>query len=148
MKDILNKLLGKIFLKKPSFFGLDEQKITILVSPSLKIFGIYSKPERLTNKFPFEIKRFLNVDELISWAKENDFKISYSAQSPRMKKVLIRLFGADVMVEAKKKEKQLNVIVLEELEKSKLPESIKEWARNNPQKFIENLQHVQNLLKK
>ena len=148
MKNILNELLGKIFLKKPTFFGLDEQKIVIIVSPSLKIFGIYSKPERLTNKFPFEIKRFLNVDELVSWAKENDFEITYSAQSPRMKRVLMRLFGTDVMVESKKKEKRMDVIVLEELEKSKLPESIKEWARNNPQKFIENLQHVQNLLKK
>ena len=37
---------------------------------------------------------------------------------------------------------------MEELDRSHLPESIKEWAKNNPQKFIENLQHVQNLLKK
>ena len=27
-------------------------------------------------------------------------------------------------------------------------DNYKEWAKNNPQKFIENLQHVQNLLKK
>lgn len=148
MKDILNNLLGRIFLKKPTFFGLDEQKITLLVSPSLKVFGIFAKPERLTNKFPFETKRFLNANELIEWAEENDFQITYSAQSPRMKRVLTRTFGTDVMVESEKKEKQLNVIVLEELEKSHLPESMKEWARNNPQKFIENLQHVQNLLKK
>jgi len=148
MKDILNEFLGKIFLIKPTFFGLDEQKIVIIVSPSLKIFGIYSKPERLINKFPFEIKRFLNVTELIEWAKENDFEISYSAQSSHMRRVLIRLFGADVMVESNKKEKRLDVIVLEELEKSKLPDSIKEWAKNNPKKFIENLKQVQNLLKK
>jgi len=148
MKDILNEFLGKIFLIKPTFFGLDEQKIVIIISPSLKIFGIYSKPEKLINKFPFEIKRFLNVTELIEWAKENDFEISYSAQSSHMRRVLIRLFGADVMVESNKKEKRLDVIVLEELEKSKLPDSIKEWAKNNPQKFIENLKQVQNLLKK
>lgn len=148
MMNILTELLGRIFLRKPTFFGLDEQKITLLVSPSLKVFGVFAKPERLVNKFPFEPKRFLNVDELIRWAEENKFEITYSAQSPRMKRVLTRIFGTDVMVESEQKERQLSVIVLEELEKSQLPESMKEWARNNPQKFIENLKHVQNILKK
>jgi hypothetical protein len=148
MKDILNELLGKIFLKKPIFFGIDEQKIVLVVSPTLKIFSIYSNSSRLIKKFPFEVKRFLNVEELKNWANENNFEISYSSQSPKMNKILSRLFGTDLMVESKKKEKRLDVVVLEELEKSDLPDSIKEWAKNNPKKFIENLKHVQNLLKK
>jgi hypothetical protein len=37
---------------------------------------------------------------------------------------------------------------MEELKKSKLPESIKEWAKENPEKFIKNIRHVQNILKK
>jgi hypothetical protein len=147
MGNILNKLLGKIFLKKPVFFGLDEQKITLLISPSMKIFGIYSSPERLSKKFPFEDRTYLNVNELKSWAEENDFDISFSAETPRLKRVLSTIFG-DVLIENVKKEKELNIIVMEELDRSHLPESIKEWAKNNPQKFIENLQHVQNLLKK
>jgi len=145
--NILNKLLGKIFLKKPVFFGLDEQKITLVVSPSMKIFGIYSSPERLFKKFPFETKTYLNVQELKNWAEENDFEISFSAETPKIRRQLSSLFG-DVLIENTNKEKELNVIVLEELERSKLPESIKKWAKNNPQKFIENIQHVQNLLKK
>ena len=28
---------------------------------------------------------------------------------------------------------------MEELEKSQLPDTIKEWAKNNPEKFIENI---------
>ena len=149
MANILSKLLGKIFLRKPTFFGLDEQKITLLVSPSFKVFGIYAKPERLTSKFPFEEQRIINTKDLKNWAKDNDFDITYSASSPRMKRALMRELG-DVMVESdsRNKEKELSVVVMEELDKSHLPESIKEWAKDNPQKFIENLQHVQNILKK
>ena len=55
----------------------------------------------------------------------------------------------DVMVESNGgKERNLSVVVMEELKKSKLPESIKEWAKENPEKFIRNIRHVQNILKK
>ena len=149
MTDILNKLLGKIFLKKSVFFGLDEQKITLLVSPSLKIFGIYTSPDRLMSKFPFEEKKFLNTKDLINWSKDNNFEITFSASNPKIRRKLLSHLG-DVMVESnnRNKEKELSIIVLEELDKSKLPDSIKEWAKNNPQKFIDNLTHVQNILKK
>jgi hypothetical protein len=57
-------------------------------------------------------------------------------------------FG-DVMVEeALSKEKELHILVLEELEKSNLPETIKKWAEENPEKFIQNIKDVQRLLKK
>ena len=56
---------------------------------------------------------------------------------------------SDVMVESRgDKEKELSIVVMEELKKSKLPESIKEWAKENPEKFIKNIRHVQNILKK
>lgn len=149
MANILSKLLGKIFLKKPTFFGLDEQKITLLVSPSMKVFGIFTKPERLSSKFPFEEQKFLNTKELRNWAKDNDFEITFSASAPRMKQALLGQFG-DVMVESesRNREKELSVVVMEELDKSHLPDSIKEWAKDNPEKFIKNLEHVQNILKR
>ena len=37
-------------------------------------------------------------------------------------------------------------IVLQELKKSSLPESIKKWAIDNPEKFIKNIEQVKNLL--
>jgi len=148
MANILTKLLGKIFLKKPTFFGLDEQKIAILVSPSMKVFGIVTKPNRLADKFPFEEQKFLNTKDLKNWAKDNDFEITFSATAPRMKRALVAEFGdALVESESRSREKELSIVVMEELEKSQLPDSIKEWAKDNPEKFIENLKHVQNILK-
>jgi len=38
-------------------------------------------------------------------------------------------------------------LVLEELKKSSLPESIKKWAIDNPEKFIQNIEEVKKLLK-
>ena len=148
MVRLMTQLLGKIFLTKPVFFGIDEQKITVIVSPSLKVFGIYASPNRLMKKFPFEEKKIISLRELKRWAEENDFEISFTAETGKLKRDLLMGLG-DVMVESNKpKEKELNVIVMEELNKSKLPESIKEWAKDNPEKFIKNIRHVQNLLKK
>ena len=148
MVNMINRLLGKIFLKKPVFFGIDEHKITLLVSPSMKIYGIYTSPERLLKKFPFEERKFLNLNNLKNWAEDNEFSISFTAETTKRKRDLLMSLG-DVMVESKgNKEKELSVIVMDELKKSKLPESIKDWAKENPEKFIRNIRHVQNMLKK
>lgn len=148
MVELINRLLGKIFLKKPVFFGMDEHKITLLVSPSMKIYGIYTSPDRLLKKFPFDEKKFLNLKDLRSWAENNEFSITFSAETPKLKRDLLMSLG-DVMVESNGgKERNLSVVVMEELKKSKLPESIKEWAKENPEKFIRNIRHVQNILKK
>jgi len=148
MVNIINRLLGKIFLKKPVFFGVDEHKITLIVSPSMKIYGVYTSPKRLLSKFPFEEKKFLNIRDLKLWAEDNEFKITFSAETPKLRRELLILLG-DVMVESKgDKEKELSIVVMQELKKSKLPESIKEWAKENPEKFIKNIRHVQNILKK
>ena len=147
--DLINKLLGKIFLSKPVFFGVDNQKITLLVGPSMKVYGIYSSPDRLIKKFPFKEQNLLTPNELKRWSEDNDFTISFSAESPRLRRELSIAFG-DVMVESRNKstEKELSIVVMEELNKSKLPDTIKDWAKQNPEKFISNIRHVQNLLKK
>jgi hypothetical protein len=46
------------------------------------------------------------------------------------------------------RQKSLKCIVMEELESSSLPENIKEWARQNPEKFIKNIELIQEMLKK
>lgn len=148
MMNLINKLLGKIFLKKPVFFGLNDQKITLLVSPTMKIYGVYVSPERLRSRFPFQERKFLNLKDLKLWAEDNEFDISFSAETPKLKRELLISLG-DVMVESTgDKERELSVVVMEELKKSKLPDSIKEWAKENPEKFIRNIRHVQNILKR
>jgi hypothetical protein len=149
IKDTIKKLLGKIFLTKPVMFGLDEHRIVILVSPSMKIFGITTKPNKLKNNFPFNELTYLNDTELIKWAEDNGYGITFSTNSPSLARKLYSSFG-NVLVESvdNKKDKELNVIVLEELEKSHLPESVKNWAKDNPEKFIKNIKYIQELLKK
>ena len=39
-EDFITKLMGRIFLTKKTFFGLEEQKIVVIVTPSLKIANI------------------------------------------------------------------------------------------------------------
>jgi hypothetical protein len=146
IKKIISGLLGKIFLTKKVFFGIDEQKIIIVLSPSLKIFDIVAKPKRLLSKFPFEKNRILPVEQLKIWALENGYDISFSSTVPSFNRRMLLDFG-DVVVEgALSKEKSLHMVVLEEIEKSHLPESVKEWAIANPEKFIENLERVKKTL--
>jgi len=61
----------------------------------------------------------------------------------------LQSFG-NVLIESvsDKKEKELNIIVLEELEKSQLPDYVKDWAKDNPEKFMKNIKYIQELLKK
>jgi len=130
-------------------FGLNEYKITLVVSPSMKIFAIDSRPEKLKNNLPFEEMTFLNTGDLSQWAEENDYEITFSTNSKSLARKLFQSFG-NVLVESvsEKKEKELNVIVLEELERSTLPESVKTWAKDNPEKFMKNIKYIQELLKK
>lgn len=148
LKELLSKLLGKIYLRKPTLFGLDSQRITLIVSPSMKIFGIHTSPERLKSKFPFQKDRMLDTTALKKWAEENGYTITFKSQTPSLSRQLFHQLG-DVMVESRhSKEKEVSLLVMEELEKSQLPDTIKEWAKNNPEKFIENIQTIQEMLKK
>ena len=129
-------------------FGLDSNQIVLVVSPSLKVFEIFSSPQKLVDKFPFQKDRYLDTEDLRKWADENGYTITFQSKVPSLTRKLFISFG-DVMVESvSRPEKQLKLVVLEELEKSELPESIKKWAKDNPEKFIENIQTIQEMLKK
>jgi len=148
IRKLIADLLGKIFLTKKTMFGLDEQQIVLIISPSLKIFDITSRPQKLVSKFPFQKNRILVTDELKKWAMDNGYNISFTSTVPSLNRRMMREFG-DVMVEeVLSKEKKLHILVLEELEKSDLPETIKKWAKENPEKFVQNVRDVEKLLKK
>ena len=146
INDILSKLLGRIKLSKSRFFGLDSQNIVIVVSPSLKIFGIKGTPEKIVKRFPFRKNMTLDTDTLNRWAKENDYDITFESSIPRLKRKLYSAFG-DVMVESESRQ-TMKILVMEEMEKSHLPESVKKWAKENPEKFIQNIETIQEMLKK
>ena len=129
-------------------FGLDSNDIILIVSPSLKIFEIVSRPKRLVDTFPFQKDRELDPRDLSEWAESNGYTITFQSRVPSLTRRLYQSFG-DVMVESvSRKKKEVKLVVLEELEKSGLPDSIKEWAKNNPEKFIQNIQTIQDMLKK
>ena len=73
IRKLIADLLGKIFLTKKTMFGLDEQQIVLIISPSLKIFDITSRPQKLVSKFPFQKNRILVTDELKKWAMDNGY---------------------------------------------------------------------------
>jgi len=147
-EDFILKLLGRIFLTKQVFFGMDEQKIAIIITPTLKIVSVVASPSKLVDKFPQKRQQFLNGDELIRWADDNGFEITFAAATPQLKHKLFNMLG-DVMVSNEINEsigKDKVKIVLQELKKSSLPESVKQWAIDNPEKFIKNIEQVKNLL--
>ena len=147
IKNLLNTLLGRIYLKKAVFFGVVENKIFIIIGPTLKIYHIAYTPEKLRTKFPFEDKAFLDLIGLRNWAQENDYTITFSAPTTNLRKKLARIFG-NVMIESRyKRRKNLDLVVMEELNKSTLPDAIKKWAKDNPEKFAKNVTYIQELLK-
>lgn len=148
VRDIIIGMLGKIFLTKKTMLGLDENKIVIVVSPSLKIYVISTYPKRLEQKLPFHTNEFLNLDSLKKWADDNGYKVTHQATTPKLSRKLLTYFGEPVVegdISRNQSEKQ---IVLEQLQNSHLPKSIQEWAQQNPEKFIENIKLIQEMLKK
>tara|TARA_B110000503_G_C7155821_1_gene417273 strand:+ start:2031 stop:2498 length:468 start_codon:yes stop_codon:yes gene_type:complete len=145
---LISKLLGRIKLTKPTLFGLDSNDIVLIVSPSLKIYGVDSRPKKLLDTFPFQKDRLLNSKELIKWAKENGYKITFQTDIPAIRRKLYSSFG-DVMVESVNDgERELTILVMGELDKSSLPNTVKKWAKDNPEKFISNIRTIQEMLKK
>jgi len=57
IQSLISNLLGRIFLKKPVFFGMDTYDITVVVGPSMKVYAIHATPKKLKDKFPFTEKR-------------------------------------------------------------------------------------------
>jgi len=138
-EDFILKLLGRIILTKSTFFGLENKKIVIFVTPSLKIANIVADPKKLLRNFPLDKNGTLNFDTLTQWTEENSFEISFSAPTPKLKRLLSSKLG-DVMVESKEeKVKEINISIL--------PESIQRWAKDNPEKFSDNIERIKRLLK-
>lgn len=147
LKDIIKDILGKLNLKKTTFFGLEEQCITIFLSPTLKIYHLHSTPKRLLNNFPFEQKKIINLEELKTWSIDNKFVVTFSSPISDLNRKLLTVFG-DGLVESISEKKNNVKLILLELNESNLPKSIKQWAAQNPEKFIKNIEHIKNLLKK
>ena len=148
-EEFITKLLGKVFLTKKTFFGMDEQKIAIIVTPTMKIAAVVSSPKKWVSKFPQKRQDILNTDTVIDFANEHGFDITFVAPTPQLRSKLYSMFG-DVMKEeniSESKKRDDYKVVLEELNKSSLPESIKQWAKDNPEKFIQNIEEVKKLLK-
>jgi len=148
IRDIIIGMLGKIFLTKKTMLGLDENKIVVVVSPSLKIYVVSSYPKRLESKFPFKINEFLDLESLKSWADANGYKVSHQSTTPKLSRKLMTYFGEPVVEADIRNGKNEKQVVLEQLESSNLPKSIKEWAQQNPEKFIENIKLIQEMLRK
>ena len=101
------------------------------------------------SKFPQKRQDILNTDTVIDFANEHGFDITFVAPTPQLRSKLYSMFG-DVMKEeniSESKKRDDYKVVLEELNKSSLPESIKQWAKDNPEKFIQNIEEVKKLLK-
>lgn len=148
-EEFITKLLGKVYLTKKTFFGLDEQKIAIIVTPSMKIASVVSSPKKWASRFPQQKKDILSSDIVLDFANEHGFDITFVAPTPQLRSKLYTMFG-DVMSEEninESKSKSDYKTIFEELQKSSLPEHIKQWAKDNPEKFLKNIESVKNLLK-
>ena len=138
-EDFILKLLGRVNLNKSTFFGLENKKIVIFVTPSLKIASVVANPKKLLRNFPLNKNGVLDFETLKSWAEENSFEITFTAPTPNLKRLLSSKLG-DVMVESKEdKKKEVNLSIL--------PESVQKWAKENPEKFSENIERIKRLLK-
>lgn len=144
-EDFILKLMGRIFLTKKVFFGFEENKIAIVVTPTLKIAMILSSPKKLLSTFPFERNDSLDTYKLREWAKSNGYEITFSTPLPRLKLKLRSEFG-DVMITESKTVNNDNSILFEEVKKSNLPDPIKQWVIDNPEKFKQNIEEIKKLL--
>ena len=145
-EDFITKLMGRIFLTKKTFFGLEEQKIVVIVTPSLKIANILASPSKQLLNFPFENRTPLDGDGLVKWSKENGYTITFATPLPSLKSNLRQLFGDVIVTESTNKKTNMDFII-EEVKNSSIPESLKEWVIKNPEKFIRKLNEVKKRLK-
>lgn len=141
----ITKLLGKVYLTKKVFFGFDEKKIAIVVTPSLKVAAVVSSPSKLSNDFPIKRGDAFDKDVILNYADKNGYDITFSAPTPQLKMKLYNMFG-DVLVENHLNENKESDIFEKNINDSFLPESIKNWALENPEKFLNNLKNIKNLL--
>lgn len=145
-EDFILKLMGRIFLTKKVFFGFDEQKIAVIITPTLKIASILAFPKKQLSKFPFESNQTLDSARLKNWAEENGYEITFSTPLPRLKLKLRNEFGDVMVTESVNKDNVINTL-LKEVKKSNLPDYVKQWVIDNPEKFKKNIEEIKKLLK-
>jgi len=146
-EDFILKLMGRIFLTKKVFFGLETQKIVFIVTPTLRIVYLNFSPKKIGSNIPFKVNDILDLNLLSEWSKNNGYEVTFSAPLPKLKSKLYDVFGDVLINESSNKTTEINTIK-EEIHKSSIPISIKEWAINNVEEFQKNLEFVKNLLKK
>ena len=146
-EEFILKLMGRIFLTKKVFFGFDEQKIVIIVTPTLKIANIASSPKKLLSTLPFERNQILDLCLLRNWSEQNGYEITFSTPLPNLRYKLFNSFGDVLVTESKSNDNEVKTL-LHEIKKSSLPESVKKWVMENPEKFRENIEEVKKLLKR
>ena len=145
-EEFITKLLGRVILTKKVFFGFDEQKIVVFVTPSLKVASVVTSPKKLKYDFPLKKGDTIQGDDLKFWAEDNEFELTFMAPTPPLKLKLYNMFG-EVMVEGKINESvEDNNYMIKKVKESFLPESIKEWIQKNPEKFIESINNIKRLL--
>jgi hypothetical protein len=151
MNDLINtlrELLSKITLERDILFGFVNQKITIFITPTIQIFRIVAEPKSLLKTFPFDEGQPLNLSKFVEYIESNKWEVSIHAKSPLLKRKLSDYFDDKIIIESSQKSQDIEVAlkVIENVEHSHIPDSIKKWAKNNPEKFLEHLKEVEKIL--
>lgn len=136
LKSMVYSLLGKIYLTKPTFFGLDSNQIILVVSPTLKVLHVGATKNKLLNNFPLKVDDRLDGDKLIDWANQNDYVISFDAPTPKLNRKLYYQFS-NVLNENKNTKTFKDYI-----NESKLPIFIKNKALDDEDWFKSNINEI------
>lgn len=78
--------IAQIHLRKEKLFGLKDNQISLLLSPSLKIIKI-SNPKKV--KFLYTQGDTLSTVDFSKWVFENDYDFSFNTKSKLLKRILI-----------------------------------------------------------
>jgi len=135
IKSLVYSLLGKVYLTKPTFFGLDSDQIILVISPSLKILHIGSTKSKNLKDFPLSVDSNLEGQVLIDWANEKGYVITFEAPTPKLNRQLFYIFS-NVIKETKQKDFKDYII------ESKLPNFIKDKALENEEWFKSSLTEI------
>jgi hypothetical protein len=100
-----SKFVAHIYLKKSIFFG-NENVITIVVTPSLKIITINDKFKIL----PFKEGDFLKVNTLIEWVDNNKYEFTFITKNSKLKRDLYFYFD-NIIIKSNKNRKPLIIKV-------------------------------------
>jgi hypothetical protein len=87
----ISNFIAKIRLEKSGFFGV--KKITLLVTPSLKIINIESD---FKNNLPFNRGNVLDIELFTKWVIKNHYNFSFTTKNLKLKRDLYFYF--DILI--------------------------------------------------